>query len=403
MTRLEDLIYSLATVIVAYHDSQGIKKLITEKDKTIRLEKTRAKAIEIINTKSPTFEEYLKYLIKECTDDYPLRKPFLHYILNQLMFLSALQSKTNSFSPTLLVACKEEMASLLKDFKRLLTTGKSGTLEVRYCVLPTEETKTSSNKLITLSGLENDAYYGNKFCNSGDLLHDEVLQRLNITTTTPDELITALAHDICSGIQNSLLVPELVVKNLKAEEVVTTTKELLRQKTEEADVQLNKVLELESRKVILEETVAATKEELRLKSEQTETEIREKAATIESLTAQLREVESRATAPSQSAEALALKLAEAEERIKAFEIAQKKQEETTQTQKETISRLENPDLNKRIPGFVPPYSSAFFALTTANLLAQKLKKEGTPTETSSETRTQSQNPRTLSPYSSTIE
>ena len=181
MTRLEDLIYSLATVIVGYHDSQGINKLVTEKDKAIRLEKTRAIAIQIIKATSPTFDERLKSLITECTDGYPLRKPFLHYLLNQLMFLHSAQSRLNSFDKDSFNLYTAEMAKMLTDFQNLITTPKSSTIDkIKYCAIPSEKVKESGNTTITLSGLKNDSYYGGEFCNSGELLHDEVLQRLNI-------------------------------------------------------------------------------------------------------------------------------------------------------------------------------------------------------------------------------
>ncbi|HBD9357381.1 TPA: hypothetical protein KLD48_002729, partial [Legionella pneumophila] len=79
----------------------------------------------------------------------------------------------------------------------------------------TENSETS----ISLSGVKNDGYVGGEFCNSGNLIKEEVLEALNIhinskntAECSSDEEIKALAESLCLEHQNALLVPELLEK-----------------------------------------------------------------------------------------------------------------------------------------------------------------------------------------------
>lgn len=384
MTRLEDLIYSLATVIICYHDSQGFNPLVREATLEEQLRKSREKAKQLILAKSPTFDKSLEALIEECTQSYPLRKPLLFYIAEQIKFLKSLQNRDKSFSSETLVGYKGEITRMLIDFRNLLVTVKSKTYDVKYCAITPENGETPPNKIISLSGLKNDAMFGALLCRSGDLLKDEVLKKFNIIVdVTKDSAVKEPTPEIleqsdifCNEHQNALLVPELLLKNTLLQEQIGTR----------------------------DRTIT---EVLQPKLDEAASKIMEQTATIESLNQQLKEAESKPTIQSQSSEALALAeehikaLALAEERIKALEIAQQKQEEIIQAQKETISKHETQELCARLR--LSPYSNSFFGIATANFLAQQVQKGRASTDTLSETGTKTQAITSPSPFSTTVE
>ncbi len=219
MTKLEDLLYSLTTVLIRYHDCQtGIKPLILENDVTLLRSKSRTYAINILQDKD--YISRLEDLIKTCTKGYPARTPFLFYLLNEIKFLKTLQDRKNSFEPDKLEEYKNQLSQLFVDLKRLLNTLKDETYEVKYSRLNAESE--NSKVTIALSGLTQNAYFGKKPCRSGDLIKEEVLDTLNISSTYSqkeidsrnysDSEIKIIANSICIEHQNALLVPELQAK-----------------------------------------------------------------------------------------------------------------------------------------------------------------------------------------------
>lgn len=201
MTKLDELLYSLTSVLVRYHDSQsGVKKLIIETDPHLLRKKSRACAIAILLNKEIDFKTRMGELIKECTNGYPARSPFLFYILHEITFLNSLHDKTQSFSSSQLEDYKNQLTQLLIDLKQLLTTTKGTTYNVKY---------SETGAVIALSGLTNDSYLGNSLCNSGLLIKEEILDTFNISASHSNEEIKVIAEGLCSEHQNTLLIPEL--------------------------------------------------------------------------------------------------------------------------------------------------------------------------------------------------
>ncbi|CZG60477.1 TPA: hypothetical protein JBD88_01580 [Legionella pneumophila subsp. pneumophila] len=238
MTRLEELLYTLTSVIIRYHDSQPkvLNKLIVESNPILLRRKALALAKEIIQDKDIECKGRLEELIQNCTKGYPDRKPFLYFILNEVLFLKSMLDKKSSFEPSKLEGYKKQIAQLLIDLKQLMITPKSKTYEVKY-TSATENSETS----ISLSGVKNDGYVGGEFCNSGNLIKEEVLEALNIhinskntAECSSDEEIKALAESLCLEHQNALLVPELSEKariltessQEQENELVTKTKQI---------------------------------------------------------------------------------------------------------------------------------------------------------------------------------
>ena len=228
MTKLEELIYSLATAIVCYYDTQkGVKKLIVESDPTTLRKKSREYAIGIIL--NPKFDDQLKGLIDVCTNGYADRKHFLTFLLREISFLKMQLNKELPYNEEEIAKYQKQVTKLLIDFKQLLNTPKGKKYEV---------THSDDNTGIDLKGMINDAYWGNHFCNSGTFLIDEVFNRFHITPSSSEEELTEVAMSLCTEHQNTLLVTELQKQNLQLQ----TEKALLESEKEDF-AEKNKVLE----------------------------------------------------------------------------------------------------------------------------------------------------------------
>lgn len=207
MTKLEELIYSLATVIVRYNSSQGnnINKLVSELESPQHKKQSREFAIEIMKNKEIKFEQQLKSLITMGTKGYAQRQHFLFHILNELTFLKMQLDRKVVFSPEELHKYQQQITQLFINFRQLLKTPKNALCTVKRNSLLPEGAASS----IDLSGLINNGYVGNHFCNSGIILIEEVLQRFHMDIEPSDAEIEEIAISLCMEHQNALLVSEL--------------------------------------------------------------------------------------------------------------------------------------------------------------------------------------------------
>ncbi|KTD57938.1 hypothetical protein [Legionella shakespearei] len=230
MTKLEELLYSLTNIIVSYHDSQnGVTKIVPyDKDSIEQRRKLSVCVLNIIDNKEKDFNAHLKDLIEECTVKigYPNRKPFLHFILNEITVLKSLIDKKEAVTIGELDQYEDQLKQLLTVFKTLLKTGKSTTCEVKY---------SQSHEPISLSGLKKDSYlsYGSPWCNSGDLLQKEVLEALDITVgkkdkaDTTDEEIKIIAAQLCANYKKELRSSQLEAENAVLRKEVMELKQTL--------------------------------------------------------------------------------------------------------------------------------------------------------------------------------
>ncbi|HDL0330250.1 TPA: hypothetical protein PWK97_001508 [Legionella pneumophila] len=266
MTRLEELLYTLTSVIIRYHDSQPkvLNKLIVESNPILLRRKALALAKEIIQDKDIECKGRLEELIQNCTKGYPDRKPFLYFILNEVLFLKSMLDKKSSFEPSKLEEYKKQITQLLIDLKQLMITPKSKTYEVKY-TSATENSETS----ISLSGVKNDGYVGGEFCNSGNLIKEEVLEALNIhinskntAECSSDEEIKALAESLCLEHQNALLVPELLEKTRILTESSQEQESELLTKTEQTKTDKKIILEQQATIQEKDKEIEALKEKI---------------------------------------------------------------------------------------------------------------------------------------------
>jgi hypothetical protein len=211
---IEDLLISLTSYILRYHDSQPKNKPVIspESNPDLLQEKYRTHALRILRDTEISYDGYLTGLIKEGEKDYAGRSPLLFYILNEITVLKSMVDRKTSFSPDELEKYKKQMTQILIDLRQLVITIKGTTYNVKYSSI-IEDGKETPEKSISLSGTASYSYItGHSLCTSGSLLTEEVLKRFNITTTSSDKYIQNIAEELCEARQNALLVPELLLK-----------------------------------------------------------------------------------------------------------------------------------------------------------------------------------------------
>ncbi|WP_115710198.1 M protein [Legionella sainthelensi] len=325
MTKLEDLINSLASVIVRYHDTQkDVTKLIIESDQTLLRKKSRSYAIDIMQNMELKFDQRLARLIDACTKKYPDRKPFLTFILKETIFLKEQLDRKVPFTSEELEKLKQQISQLFIDSRQLLKIYKNTSYKITYSSL--------DDKAITyddLNGLINDAYYGNHFCNSGDILLDEVLGRFHITIDYTDEEIKEIAAALCIEHQNALLVSEL--KNQKFE-----------LESEQSNLVLQKS-ELEEQKSTLELQISQLESDKSMLSRQ-KLELEEHNSTLELQMSELKDEKSTLTHEKTELEeqksALELQMSQLEDDKSILAHQKSELEAQKSTLKLQVSRLE---------------------------------------------------------------
>ncbi len=320
---IEDLLISLTTYILRYHDSQPNNKSLIplESNPELLREKFRAYALKTLENTEVKYNEYLTGLIKEGEKDYTGRLPLLFYILNEIKVIKSIVDRTASFSPTELEGYKKQMTQMLIDLRQLVITIKGATYNVKYSSI-IQDGKENREKSISLSGTASYSYLtGHSLCTSGSLLTEEVLKRFNITTTSSDKHIQNIAEELCQAKQNALLVPELLLK----------------------------IMELTNSQ---KETIAS----LLLSIQSKETTIQEQSSSIAALTEQLETFMLSAkdkpltSEPSEDVESLKLRLKQAEARIEELQ-------EANLSQEKTIANLKKGVGNPLVLGYA--YSTLF--------------------------------------------
>jgi hypothetical protein len=255
MTRFEELLYNLTAVIIRYHDKQSSKPLIVESDKGELRKKVHASAVDIIKSTKTDFKTRLDELIKTSTDDSSsTRRHFLKYILHEIIFLKAQLDRKSSYEPEQLDELKKQISQLFVDFKKLMTTLKSTTCTVHHSEVGPKEAPA-----IALSGLINTGYTGGELCNSGIYLNEEVLTPFSIYTNSSQKEINAVAEQICTELQNALLVPELKQKAIELSSTSSEQQKSLKLLTSQNQELENKLKEALAKQKVLAGTLLLEK------------------------------------------------------------------------------------------------------------------------------------------------
>ena len=206
-TRLEDLLHSLATLLIRYHDAQKVKRIIEDADP----KKTRAYAIKILHDPDIKFEERFKPIINTFEKIYKERKPFLDFLLNEIIYLKDVLNRKKSFSFEEEGLLKKHLYQMLMDFRQLMLTPNNKKHRVTYSPTKSEEDRDDKDTL--LLGMINTARVGRFFCTSGDLINEEILLRLTLgmsdKTTPSNEEVFAIIESLFEEHQNKLVIKEL--------------------------------------------------------------------------------------------------------------------------------------------------------------------------------------------------
>lgn len=235
MTRLEELIISLATVIVRYHDYyNAATACITKKGAT---EKNYFDYSQKI-LENNELQSKLTELISKCPKND--RGPFLDFIKDELLVLKELLNKDNPFTTEEFELYQKQMTQLVVDFIKLLNTNKGTTYDVQ-CNKPVVK--------ISLGGLH-DVGFGllaSSPCKSGQLLTEEILTRFNFSTA---EEATEWAKEQCNEHQNKLLAASsqtLVTRNTVLEKENKSLQEIIKKNASMLDslFQCTKKMELD--------------------------------------------------------------------------------------------------------------------------------------------------------------
>ncbi|CAM3055024.1 hypothetical protein [Legionella worsleiensis] len=209
MTRCEELLYSLVAVMIRYHDKQpGVTLKITERDEVLLRKKTHCLAKEIMSNTEIDFKTQLQDLIEQSTKHHDDRKPFLNYLVNEIIFLKSIVDKNSSFSSGQFAAYTTQVIELVTDLKHLLANSKGTKSPIRY-----HNTDLSPGSTVFLDGLVDNHYYSRgQLCNSGLILKEEILDRFNLTLHAPQAELDEFAMQLCQEHQNILLIPEFTAQ-----------------------------------------------------------------------------------------------------------------------------------------------------------------------------------------------
>lgn len=254
---LEELINSLGTVLIRYHDFQkNVIVCVKESDQKSAAFKKAAREYAIKLLQADGFEQEFGKLNIECTKDYKQRLDFLDFIKNELTILKKLLAQEIPFSASALDEYKQKIALLFIDLKQLLNVKKSASHQV-------QDRRLNGTPLTTiaLNGFIDEgysSYINGPICFSGILIKEELLNRFNMLATTTDEEIIELAAGLCEEHQNALLAAKLIKIESQLSEVQATL-----EKTQ---------LKLKDTQSTLEDTQSRLKEQ-QLKIEALETKL----------------------------------------------------------------------------------------------------------------------------------
>lgn len=211
MTRLEELVYKLTAVIIRYHDKQThVKALVVDNDKNSLKNKIHACADEILKCTKPDYKTRLEDLIKSCTEQSPRRQHFLKFLLHEIVFIQTQLDRNTAYNSDEFIRFQEQMNQLFTDLKKLMSTTKSNVCAIHHSNL---EKKVVPS--VKLQGLVNNGYTGGELCNSGIILNEEVFSAFQLFANSSPTSTNQLVEQMCTELQNSLLVAELSTKNAK--------------------------------------------------------------------------------------------------------------------------------------------------------------------------------------------
>lgn len=221
MIQMEELIYSLTSVIIRYLDSQDEYNKIVQAPPEEHINQTRDYSKKIFSDSGDAIKEKLDKLIEIHTESYPTRRPLLKYFSNEIQFLKNQIDRTTPYTHEEFDSFEKQITQLLFDFKTLLYTPKGikCSIMLHPCVSTGKETldpdyilslrNPAKESSITLNGLKSPPYMPKTFCTSGDFLIQEFTEILYFPLEKADKLsLEKFAKTICADHQKKLISSE---------------------------------------------------------------------------------------------------------------------------------------------------------------------------------------------------
>ena len=245
MARLDELCVSLATLIIRYHDHQGKNLIIEDKSDVEKQSRDHAMTILAFTDVSKVREAFTA-IITDCTTGYMARKPFLDFILNEVMYLHCLMKSIDALSDSALACHQAQVELLIKDCLGLLSTQKDKKYAVTYSRIDTQVKPPE----IDLSGLSGWTY----LCASGNYL-GEALMRVNINRSLPYGTIIHSLKEMCTNYQSIIIAPQQKLDLMEIRRELAAVKEQLQGELKNMG-QKNTELEATNRELLTSSTTA---------------------------------------------------------------------------------------------------------------------------------------------------
>lgn len=228
MIKLKMFVRALASTLVLYHDSQvePSKKLIAEADESLLMKQSDDYALRILEDENIPFEKRFNQLSDEYTKSYPDRKPFLEFILSEIVYFKDLADRTEPLSTKELKTYTDELVRVFTIFQKLLTTMKShdpkNQVRVKFSTKADEPVKEE-----LIAGLKNNALIGSVLCRTGYLIQD-VLNLFHFKANTPEEDILVYATKVMNEFHHPLLIKKLTAQVQELETSLSASTQAMR-------------------------------------------------------------------------------------------------------------------------------------------------------------------------------
>ncbi len=216
LTKLENLIISLITIIIRYHDSQNSvrSKLITNESNPEKLRlRSRELAGKLFDLEKNKLGAFLDKQIQEITTEYDLRKPFLNFLLYEICSLHSICKRTSAFTNEEQKEFITHITRLFNDFSTLLLTTKSTEYQIQFDLFGTHKEFVLTGFKLNPYNIYN-IYDSNALTNSGSLLKAEIMEHFFKGNSDKQEIRELFAETLCKDHQELLLNSEKVNENM---------------------------------------------------------------------------------------------------------------------------------------------------------------------------------------------
>lgn len=260
MNTLEDLLCSLITVVVRYHDRQtnSVKRVVPINGDI--LQPCRDYSYTLLQ--SDKCLETLKDIIDETVLLYPKKEHHLAYLLSQITFIKSLYDRTTPCDENILQEYIDQIALFYSDLRGLTTTIDPAKYKVTYCRLKSGPDD-NTTLVIELHGLTGNAYFVQQLCALGLLIDSHIIPNFSLTAKNiSKERLQELAGRVCNEFQYKLQVAECTNKINEQEIELAVLKRQIDELGKAQSSKGDEIAILKEQNKIAEATLTALKNEV---------------------------------------------------------------------------------------------------------------------------------------------